>query len=417
MKFFIEQNCFLNIDRISSLKNPLFIDFIRNEKNYILDGILINNKTATEDINFISKNCPHLIDNKISKKKIICNKSYNILNFGNIENLDDISIDQIIGTFDSCLDFSFNQQISYLKSKNIKMFISDLFADEINFENEQNENYFITSSLNFENSNKFTTEKTDQLDSILILYSSNEHLDNLVKVIINSLDKIEKVELINLKNDENKSFTEYINSAFKKIKPVKVFSFIKNPVLNQHLYNQCISKNTTFNTYFNDNFQIGRNLFSQSTFKTYEIQSNRNESIRQTIKSVIFSNNFNSSQIALNSNTNFRVNRFCEIYSSYYDKKIPFYLKPLLYTFDSNNLCSVIIKSLNDLNEIPKLSMEINNRWGKLDILISNAAYLHNLTPLSHLSEKDWQLSLNINLKVQQLFISQVFLIHLYRLF
>ena len=66
---------------------------------------------------------------------------------------------------------------------------------------------------------------------------------------------------------------------------------------------------------------------------------------------------------------------------------------------------SCIQFDLNDLNEIPKLSMEINNRWGKLDILISNAAYLHNLTPLSHLSEKDWQLSLNINLSSNWLLI------------
>ena len=31
---------------------------------------------------------------------------------------------------------------------------------------------------------------------------------------------------------------------------------------------------------------------------------------------------------------------------------------------------------LNDLSEISKISQEIKQRWGKLDILISNAAYL-----------------------------------------
>ena len=60
---------------------------------------------------------------------------------------------------------------------------------------------------------------------------------------------------------------------------------------------------------------------------------------------------------------------------------------------------------LNDLNEIPSISKEINERWGKLDILISNAAYLHNLTPLSHLSEKDWQISLSTNLSCNWLLI------------
>ena len=60
---------------------------------------------------------------------------------------------------------------------------------------------------------------------------------------------------------------------------------------------------------------------------------------------------------------------------------------------------------LNDLSEISKISQEVKQRWGKLDILISNAAYLHNLTPLSHLSEKDWQISLNTNLSSNWLLI------------
>ena len=60
---------------------------------------------------------------------------------------------------------------------------------------------------------------------------------------------------------------------------------------------------------------------------------------------------------------------------------------------------------LNDLSEIYKISQKVKQRWGKLDILISNAAYLHNLTPLSHLSEKDWQISLNTNLSSNWLLI------------
>ena len=60
---------------------------------------------------------------------------------------------------------------------------------------------------------------------------------------------------------------------------------------------------------------------------------------------------------------------------------------------------------LNDLSEISKISQEVKQRWGKLDLLISNAAYLHNLTPLSHLSEKDWQISLNTNLSSNWLLI------------
>jgi len=59
---------------------------------------------------------------------------------------------------------------------------------------------------------------------------------------------------------------------------------------------------------------------------------------------------------------------------------------------------TIVQMDLNNLNSIFQLSKEIGERWGKLDILIANAGYLHNLTPMSHISEKDWQLSFNINL-------------------
>ena len=72
---------------------------------------------------------------------------------------------------------------------------------------------------------------------------------------------------------------------------------------------------------------------------------------------------------------------------------------------DFGGSSSCIQFDLKDLSEISKISLEIKKRWGKLDILISNAAYLHNLTPLSHLSEKDWQISLNINLSSNWLLI------------
>ena len=59
---------------------------------------------------------------------------------------------------------------------------------------------------------------------------------------------------------------------------------------------------------------------------------------------------------------------------------------------------TIVQMDLNNLNSISHLSKEIGDRWGRLDILIANAGYLHNLTPMSHISEKDWQLSFNINL-------------------
>ena len=65
---------------------------------------------------------------------------------------------------------------------------------------------------------------------------------------------------------------------------------------------------------------------------------------------------------------------------------------------DLGGSSTIVQMDLNNLNSIFQLSKEIGKRWGRLDILIANAGYLHNLTPMSHISEKDWQLSFNINL-------------------
>ena len=78
-------------------------------------------------------------------------------------------------------------------------------------------------------------------------------------------------------------------------------------------------------------------------------------------------------------------------------------LSDKIHDFGGSSTC--IQFDLNDLSEISKISLEVKQRWGKLDILISNAAYLHNLTPLSHLSDKDWQISLNTNLSSNWLLI------------
>ena len=59
--------------------------------------------------------------------------------------------------------------------------------------------------------------------------------------------------------------------------------------------------------------------------------------------------------------------------------------------------CTIAQMDIGDPNGVHELSEKIKERWGKLDILVSNAGYLHSLTPLSHLDEKDWVKSFNIN--------------------
>lgn len=53
---------------------------------------------------------------------------------------------------------------------------------------------------------------------------------------------------------------------------------------------------------------------------------------------------------------------------------------------------------LTDGEAIDRLGATIFERWGHLDILVGNAGILGTLTPVSHISPKEWDEVMNINL-------------------
>ena len=54
---------------------------------------------------------------------------------------------------------------------------------------------------------------------------------------------------------------------------------------------------------------------------------------------------------------------------------------------------------LTEFDEIDRMAAAVAQRFGRLDILVGNAAQLPNLTPVGHLlSPKDWQTTFDINL-------------------
>lgn len=55
---------------------------------------------------------------------------------------------------------------------------------------------------------------------------------------------------------------------------------------------------------------------------------------------------------------------------------------------------------LQDVDAIDRLGASIYERWGKLDILVGNAAMLGNLSPLGHITPKEWDQVLNLNLTI-----------------
>ena len=61
---------------------------------------------------------------------------------------------------------------------------------------------------------------------------------------------------------------------------------------------------------------------------------------------------------------------------------------------------TIVPMDLDDNEAIDILGGEIHKKWGKLDILVSCAATVGEVTPVSHLDPKIWNKVINLNLSV-----------------
>ena len=62
---------------------------------------------------------------------------------------------------------------------------------------------------------------------------------------------------------------------------------------------------------------------------------------------------------------------------------------------------TIVELDMHDFAAIPRLATAINERWGRLDGLVANAAMLGSLTPLSHLDDATWDETIAVNLTAQ----------------
>ncbi len=60
--------------------------------------------------------------------------------------------------------------------------------------------------------------------------------------------------------------------------------------------------------------------------------------------------------------------------------------------------CTIVPLDLRDYDAIDRLGGAIYERWGKLDILVANAATLGPLSPLSHIEVKHWTELMDVNI-------------------
>ena len=67
-------------------------------------------------------------------------------------------------------------------------------------------------------------------------------------------------------------------------------------------------------------------------------------------------------------------------------------------SFGSNS--TIVPMNLEDNDTIDLLGGEIHKKWGRLDILVSCAGIIGDITPLAHLSPKLWNKVINLNLNV-----------------
>lgn len=59
--------------------------------------------------------------------------------------------------------------------------------------------------------------------------------------------------------------------------------------------------------------------------------------------------------------------------------------------------CTLVPMDLREMDAIDRLGGAIFERWGRLDILVANAAVLGPISPLGHIDPKDWAELLDIN--------------------
>jgi NAD(P)-dependent dehydrogenase (short-subunit alcohol dehydrogenase family) len=64
---------------------------------------------------------------------------------------------------------------------------------------------------------------------------------------------------------------------------------------------------------------------------------------------------------------------------------------------NTDHNATLVPLDLKDGNAIDRLGASIFQRWKKLDILVGNAGILGPLTPIAHISPKDWQDLIEIN--------------------
>ena len=63
----------------------------------------------------------------------------------------------------------------------------------------------------------------------------------------------------------------------------------------------------------------------------------------------------------------------------------------------AGSFATLVPLDITDFDAIDRLGESIHERWGKLDILISNAAILGDLTPLEHIEPKSFDKVMNLN--------------------
>ena len=60
--------------------------------------------------------------------------------------------------------------------------------------------------------------------------------------------------------------------------------------------------------------------------------------------------------------------------------------------------CSLVVEDLLDYEKIDHVGAALYQRFGKLDIVVGNAALLGTLTPVTHIKPTEFEKVLNVNL-------------------
>lgn len=322
---------------------------IRSSHNNIIKGVIEGDSPNRILTNQLMLNAPYLLENKINKEQLQANDRVIVFSYEMPEESSFNSSRHILCLNSLDNEKAIHEQISLIKEQGVTEFISDLYPDEIEFESQEQEEFFLKNASFISDSDIIyaaATKNKIRSEKILLIEISGEKHKTLDLLIIDSLKALNNIETVTIPTEE--LLDESINAILGK-QYEKVITITRNCLIKSFLSEICLRAGTQFQCLHNGNESIARKLtFEQRGLK--QILGNKSQkSIRQQVQALIRINSQNKSlsyREASNSTSphlyKYPVIREIEDCGM----PVPKFLKPFFYTYSKASKITPVLHAL-----------------------------------------------------------------------